>query len=540
EHNAPLGGDSLIGNAQILLAMAACHRHYYRFSDPPLVRSTVEFLFKQRQADGSFGPAGDPGHAMVTAWVADALALSDPEGFAGDVEATRKWLTDHKATGSPWQQQLSTVLAQVRGDVFPQDLGNNWLQAARNYAADPGTLDAAAGTVLLQLVACQAANIALDAAQGTAEATFSPAQQKGFDWLLSQQQDGKFLVKMGDKSFPDPGFTGLALQALQTKPKALRTKQEQETIEKGLQWLLAGQSKDGSFGKDVVNYVTCVVVGALARWDNPEVKPALLKAQAYILAIQNVESQGYKREDREYGSIGYGSSQRGDLSNLQFALEALRASGLPENHEAFAKAIVFLQRTQNLKSVNDFKGKVPDDDGKLIEVASGDDGGSAYYPGNSPMGYIDLPDGTKVPRSYGSMTYALLKSYTMAGVKPDDARIQAAVKWIQGNWTLGENPGADPVLIADPKVGEKIKYQGLYYYYMVLAQALDSVGMQELATADKDGKPVAVAWRKALRTHLEGLQQQDGTWTNGKNSRWYEGMPLIATAYAMLALERCR
>jgi squalene-hopene/tetraprenyl-beta-curcumene cyclase len=285
--------------------------------------------------------------------------------------------------------------------------------------------------------------------------------------------------------------------------------------------------------------VTCVAVGALARSEDPAVKPALLKAQAYILALQNVEKQGYQRKDRDYGSIGYGDMQRGDLSNTQFAMEALRLTGLPADHEAFAKAMVFLQRTQNLKSVNDFAGKVPDAGGQLMDVGSGDDGGAAYYPGNSPMGYIDLPDGTKVPRSYGSMTYALLKAYTLAGVKPDDARIMAAVKWLQGNWTLSENPGADPKLLAG-KDGEKIKYQGLFYYYMVLAQALDGAGLAELQTAGKDGKVEVVAWRKALRSHLEAQQQQDGTWVNSKNDRWYEGMPLLATAYAMLALEHCR
>ena len=133
----------------------------------------------------------------------------------------------------------------------------------------------------------------------------------------------------------------------------------------------------------------------------------------------------------------------GDISNLQFAIEALRASGLEQDHEAFAKALVFLQRSQNLRAVNDFSGRVRDE-GEWIEVTPGDDGGSAYYPGNSPAGYVELPDGKKIPRSYGSMTYALLKSYTLAGVKGDDPRVQAAVKWIQDNWTLAVNPGSDP------------------------------------------------------------------------------------------------
>src|SRR5205823_12528493 len=132
------------------------------------------------------------------------------------------------------------------------------------------------------------------------------------------------------------GFTALALAALQTKPKAQRTAAEQKIVEQGLKWLLGQQNEDGSFGKQTVNYVTCAVVMALSRWDEPAVKPALMKAQAYVLAIQNTEQTGYQRTDRDYGSVGYGGSQRGDNSNLQFALEALCTTGLPENHEAFA------------------------------------------------------------------------------------------------------------------------------------------------------------------------------------------------------------
>jgi squalene-hopene/tetraprenyl-beta-curcumene cyclase len=175
----------------------------------------------------------------------------------------------------------------------------------------------------------------------------------------------------------------------------------------------------------------------------------------------------------------------------------------------------------------------------MLDATSGDDGGASYYPGNSAAGYLVQPDGKSVPRSYGSMTYALLKSYTLAGVKGDDPRVQAAVKWIQQNWDLACNPGSDPAL------GEKVKFQGLYYYYMVLAQALDLAGLQNVQVPGKPnakGEPTTaeVNWRKALRAQLEGMQQADGTWVNGKNDRWQEGMPLLCTCYAMTALERCR
>jgi squalene-hopene/tetraprenyl-beta-curcumene cyclase len=143
------------------------------------------------------------------------------------------------------------------------------------------------------------------------------------------------------------------------------------------------------------------------------------------------------------------------------------------------------------------------------------------------------------------MTYALLKSYTLAGVQGDDPRVQAAVRWIQANWTLAVNPGSDPAL------GEKVQYQGLFYYYMVLAQALDTAGLKTVVVPAKNaaGEPVvvdgvaqtkSVEWRQALREHLAGMQQPDGTWVNGKNERWMENLPLLCTCYALVALERCQ
>ncbi|HEU4418811.1 MAG TPA: prenyltransferase/squalene oxidase repeat-containing protein, partial [Planctomycetota bacterium] len=385
-----------------------------------------------------------------------------------------------------------------------------------------------------------------------AGAVFSKAQQKAVEWLMSQQKDGVFSITIpvkndkGEevlKSQPDPGMTGFGLLALQTKPKAMRTADEQTAIEKGIKWLIGCQNEDGTWGQHTPNYVTCVVVAALTRREDPAHKQALDKAQRAILGFQNSEAGGYKSSDRDYGSIGYGNSQRGDLSNLHFSLDALRATGLPADHEAFKKALVFLQRTQNLKSVNDFSGKVPDPDreGVVLDATSGDDGGAVYYPGNSNAGYDVLPDGKAVPRSYGSMTYALLKAYTLAGLKGSDPRVQAAVKWIQNNWTLAVNPGADP------SMREEVKYQGLFYYYMVLAQALDLAGVQTITFAAKaagsDGKAVPageVNWRKALREHLEAMQRPDGTWVNSKNGRWYENMPLLCTCYAMTGLELCR
>ncbi|MBL9078793.1 MAG: hypothetical protein JNL08_14900 [Planctomycetes bacterium] len=525
-----LGGDSVAATAKILTAMGHCHRRYH-ISDGPVVRPSLQFLIRHRAADGSFGAVD------ATAWVVEALRVIDPDGYRDEVREAEAWLAAKGQTRPVFAPMVTALLERVRSDQFPEHFGRDAAIQAKGWiqgGAAPLPREQAAD-VLVQLVACQAANRALDQAQDPAPgaAVWSPAQQKAFDWLLAQQKSGVFAVR----GQADAGLTGFGLLALQTKPKAARSADEQKVVETGLRWLLAQQRDDGTFSEHLPNYVTSVVVAALARWDDPAVKPALLKAQRAILGFQNAEAGGYQRSDRDYGSIGYGGAQRGDLSNLHFALEALRATELPADHEAFAKALVFLQRTQNLKSVNDFTGKVPDPEreGVILDATSGDDGGAAYYPGNSAAGYLVQPDGKSVPRSYGTMTYALLKAYTLSGLKADDPRIQAAVRWIQQNWTLDANPGSDPAL------GEKARFQGLYYYYMVLAQALDLVGVEQIKAPTADGKgTTTVAWRQALRSKLEAEQDAAGSWVNDQNGRWMESVPLLCTCYAMVALELCR
>ncbi len=530
--------------AQLLTAMGHCHR-FYSQADGPVVRPALAALFGSRRSDGSFASADDEtaaDRAVTTSWAIAALAVMEPELYRSDVRQAEEWLKSSGHAGSgPWAARLAAVRAAVaRGEGTPPELGRPHVERLRAaLGAEGGANLAGAVDALVDVVACQTVARELDSGTDPAAAVGAewwPSQQAGVEFLLSQQEDGSFFLRTPAGDFPDPGVSALALAALQSKPAALRTETEQAVIEAGLQKLLAMQNDDGSFAERNANYTTCAAVLALAKARRAEFGPALEKARRYLLGIQNIEDRGYARSDRDYGSIGYGGDQRGDLSNLQFAVQALREAGLPENDEALAKAVVFLQRTQNKRDVNDFSGRVRNEDG-WQDVVSGDDGGAAYYPGNSPAGYVELPDGKSIPRSYGSMTYSLLKCYILAGIPTDDPRVQAAVEWIEANWSLDVNPGSDPAL------GEKAQYQGLYYYYMVLAQALDEAGIDSLsgrASADVASAPPQIQWRTALRESLEAAQNDDGAWLNQRNDRWWEDKSAICTIYALLALERCQ
>lgn len=513
-HSPSLGTD-VVSTAQILTAMARCHRLYHA-TDGPVVRPSIEFLCSKQDADGAFGDA------EATAWATAALASIDPVGRAAEVDRGRAALARVGEVRDPFEAFVRGVPngGAAAAGATAQAVCREWL------AAPAPARRSEVARALAQLVACQVATLPEPLPVAV---PFTAAQQRGLDWLMTRQRGGVFAIE-GQRSLP---LTGFALMALQSKPEGQRIDAERAAIAAGLTWLLEQQNDDGTWGDSLQNYTTCVAVGALVRGAGQTAVPALAKARRALLAFQNAEAAGYVPADRDYGSIGYGGAQRGDLSNMQFALEALRNAGA-DDEQAFRRAVVFLQRTQNRAASNDFAAKIPDPDRRgMLDVTSGDDGGACYYPGNSSAGYDARPDGKVVARSYGSMTYALLKAYSLAGVPTDDPRLQAAVQWISTHWTLDENPGSAASL------GEKARYQGLFYYYLLMAQALDQCGITTVTVGAGD-HPEQLLWAPALRAHLESLQQGDGSWCNKLNSRWMEGDEMLCTCYALLALERCR
>ena len=84
---------------------------------------------------------------------------------------------------------------------------------------------------------------------------------------------------------------------------------------------------------------------------------------------------------------------------------------------------------------------------------------------------------------------------------------------------------------ADPKAG----LQGLYYYYHTMAKTLSVYGESILV----DSKGVKHNWAAELSDHLMKLQGPDGHWQN-TSGRWWENLPTLDTAYAMIALSLCR
>ena len=329
---------------------------------------------------------------------------------------------------------------------------------------------------------------------------------KAAGFLVSQQREnGAFHPESGT------AVTSLATTSLIRNGRTL----SDPAVAKAIAFILSMQQKDGGIYDEKLkfkNYETCLAIMCLSEVNRDgKYKDVIARADRFLKQLQWDDSESVDISSESYGGGGYGKHQRPDMSNTAFLIEALKAAGNDENSEAIQRALVFVSRSQNLESEHN----------KTAFAAVENDGGFYYTPaaGGSSQAGMTARGGL---RSYASMTYAGLKSMIYAGVKKDDKRVQAALQWLRQNYDLKSNPGLEAA--------------GLYYYYHTFAKSLDALG--EDTFVDSDG--MRHEWRSELIAELNSRQQQNGSWINTANERWMEGNPELVTSYALLALSYCQ
>ncbi|MGB9689285.1 prenyltransferase/squalene oxidase repeat-containing protein [Thermogutta sp.] len=339
---------------------------------------------------------------------------------------------------------------------------------------------------------------------GPDPAAYKTCVDKGVNYLVTHQMtDGSFSPETG------VGITALAVAALVRSGLTAHD----PPVRAGLGYLEKQIQPDGGIYTPngfYKNYETCIAMMCF-QWADPDrYKDVIARAEKFVKGIQWDESEDKDPSDYFYGGAGYGRSKRPDLSNTAFLIDALRAVGRGPDDPAIQKALIFVSRCQNLETqynTTPFASKNPDG-GFYYTCAAG----GQSMAGQTPTGGL---------RSYGSMTYAGLKSLIYAGLTADDPRVQAAKRWIAQHYDLDSNPG--------------LGQQGLYYYYHTFAKTMDALG--EPFFVDAQGR--RHDWRAELFEALAKRQREDGSWVNTAD-RWMEGDPNLVTAYALLALSYCR
>ena len=324
---------------------------------------------------------------------------------------------------------------------------------------------------------------------------------KGIAYLRQAQlPNGSFSDKSG------PGITGLVLSALVVSG----LQEGDPTVDKAVVYLRSLRRDNGGIfadGSRHANYETCLALVAFSKLNvNGKYDQLIKEAREFLKKEQWDDSEGLAESDVRYGGAGYGSKSRPDLSNTSFLIEALIESGSTPDDPAIQRALAFVSRCQNLDSeFNDtpFAGKT-------------NDGGFYYTPANNGESFAGVDEATGALRSYGSMSYAGLKSMIYAGVDKEDPRVRAVLKYLKKNYSVASNPG----------MGET----GLYYYLQMMSKALDAVGTDEFETENGTKK-----WKEEVVAQLAKTQKADGSWQND-TVRWMEDDARLVTGYVLLTL----
>lgn len=369
-----------------------------------------------------------------------------------------------------------------------------------------------------RLIATAAAGLAcalalpLAAADAPSKAEVEALIAAGQNYLLSQAQADGALAPGRKFTL---GVTALAAETLALPPLALAA--DHAALKGAWAYTVKFKQPDGGVynpEEGLGNYCTSLALRLAVALKVQD--PALVKGmQGYLLGLQNKDAGSVS-----HGGIGYGSRGAGheDLSNTGYAVQALSASGVPASDPQMQAALKFLERCQNLSSVN-----------KLPWVTN--DGGAVYAPDESKAAGSWDPkaaEATVKPKlaSYGSMTYTLISSYLALELKPDDERVKAALGWVKANYQFDVNPG----------MAKGKEQQGLFYYYGAMAKTFDLV---DATVVELPGGRKA-DWRADLFAAVKARAQQEGGkafWINSAD-RWAEGMPQLVTAYTVAVLKR--
>ena len=353
--------------------------------------------------------------------------------------------------------------------------------------------------LLLCLVAVPPARAA-DTNVGPDAKDVQAVADKAIEYLRSKQEsDGSWSPKTAG-----PGVTALVVAALLRNGVG----PDDPTVAKALKFLEKNVNKDGGIytGDRLNNYTTCVGLMAFqeANLKDKKYEAIVKNASKYLKGLQHDADD----KDVQYGGLGYTKGKRPDMSNTAYFVDAMIAAGVSKDDPAIQRALKFISRSQNLPGeTNDqpFAKKTTDDD----------KGGFVYRPDADDKEHM-TPEGGL--RSLGAMTYGGLKSFLYAGVDKKDPRVQGAVKWIRGHYTLDENPG--------------MKQAGLYYYYHTFGKAMTALGEDQF----EDAKKVKHDWHKELFEALKKRQKDDGHFVNDGDRVFGEADPNLATAFALLTL----
>jgi Squalene-hopene cyclase C-terminal domain/Prenyltransferase and squalene oxidase repeat len=320
-----------------------------------------------------------------------------------------------------------------------------------------------------------------------------PLEKAGRYLWSRQSEDGGFHSGVYGLLRSGQSLTPFALGALLDVPES-RLPRPANGVDRAFEFIRKHTNVDGELGRmdptidDYPNYATALAVTAFVKarpggWEK-DIAPML----ARLRAQQFAETNGWKRSDAAYGAWGMGGpilrppeAGHVDVSMTRYVLEALRASGVPASDPSIARALVYLERSQN------------------------PDGGFYFSAVNADINKAGEAEGHFL--SYGTATADGVLALRAAGIPDSDSRVAKAVQWLRTHHKRDGAPGFD-------SASREMWSSGLRFYYAdVISRAVP-------------GLPLILP-----------DQQADGSFRN-PNFLVKEDDPIIATTFAIGTLLR--
>jgi squalene-hopene cyclase-like protein/prenyltransferase/squalene oxidase-like repeat protein len=266
------------------------------------------------------------------------------------------------------------------------------------------------------------------------------------------------------------------------------------SVERALSFIKANTNSEGALGlmddtaADYPNYATALAVCAMVKARNPGYEKIIEPMVTQLRAQQFGEANGWTAKDAPYGGWGMGGKIRRppeaghvDLSMTRHVLEALQQSGVRSSDPVIARALTYLERSQN------------------------QDGGFYFSPVNPEINKAGERDGRYA--SYGTATADGVLALRAAGVSDSDPRIAKAIKWLEDHHQPDRAPGFDAA------TGQPWGSGLRFYYAHAIARVLPDLPIQ-LPPQSSDG---------SFRNSVNLVKEDD---------------PLIATTFALYVMTR--
>lgn len=272
---------------------------------------------------------------------------------------------------------------------------------------------------------------------------------KGVQWLLSQQtRDGAWTTPLPQRApAASVALTALATLALARCPLDVRRERA-----RAIAWLLAAQREDGSFGEGPDGslyrpYATAYATSALCASDPERHQSAIRRAVEWLVTSQ-------AQAGTHCGGVGVGMREPfpggavytrsfAHPSTTAYVAEALRDAGLRREHPFWARLSHFFRGLHNLEPINALNALAH---AELCRhgFQLRDDGGLFFVRLSGEAWDRREPR----PRaqaaalcSTGGTTFQGLIGYLCAGLTSDAPEVRTALNWLRGNYSLTEHAG---------------------------------------------------------------------------------------------------